>query len=398
MLILFLNTLVVLALPQEGAEGKWKYAVPAAADGFHHPPLRVLPLSTTRPDDVRDEVKYRGTRRRYAQFHYGNPATVRIAVVLDERGEGQFDLFVDANRNRVIEAEELVPGMGPSWQVPLAAVLQDGGKQSRYDRQVLFRYGPATRSLSYATCGFLAGKVKMPGEAARVRRMDGDANGLFADAQDRVWIDLEGYDRWDPVDHQFPFAPVLTLNKQRYVVQSDPGGERFQLRPLEGVGTIRLRQLNLQEGVVVDSITATLNSKDGIVATLTGLDTPVTLPVGDYTFTSLTLALRKNGALTSYVFSSQAVGGTWNRLEKNGSLSLDPLGTPRLEVSVNHEQLAAGADLMIQPQLYTATGLVINTVYHGRERPVLTDGSIRATMLVHSSDGTRLGERTSGFA
>jgi hypothetical protein len=394
-----ISLLTCLLLLQPPAQGKWAYTVPAATDAFHHAPLRILPLSDQRPPDVTEEVKYQGSKQRYAQFHYGNPSSTRVAVVLDDLSAGRFDLYVDANRNRVIESAERVNSSNLSWQLPLAAVILEGTVQTRFPRQVLFRYGPATRSLSYATCGFLEGETSIAGETLRVRRVDGDANGLFADAQDRVWIDLDGFGRWDPIDHQFPFVPVLTLNKQRYVAQSDAGGERFLLRPLEGIGKVQLQRPRIPAGATVEAVSATLYSKDGIVATLTNFDTPTVLPVGEYAFTGLTLVLRQGEAETSYVFSANGTDSLrWHKLEKNGSLTLDPAGTPRLEIGLSDDnEVKAGNDLLIQPQFYTGTNLLINIIFPGRDRPVFSDGP-RARIRLLAGDRSKIAESSSGFA
>ena len=81
----------------------------------------------------------------------------------------------------------------------------------------------------------------MDGRPVQVRRVDGDANGLLADPQDRVWIDLDGDGQWQPVGEQFLFTPILKLNNQRYALRGDSRGERLELVPLMGVGAVSLK-------------------------------------------------------------------------------------------------------------------------------------------------------------
>ena len=66
------------------ADTLWRYVVPSPGDPHEHPPLRVLALSSEKPDDLKETVHYRGSRQRYAQLRYGNPRSVRVVVVLDE--------------------------------------------------------------------------------------------------------------------------------------------------------------------------------------------------------------------------------------------------------------------------------------------------------------------------
>src|SRR5262245_43628525 len=80
----------------------WQYVVPKPGEPFEHPPLRALALSDQRPEDLKEEVTYRGKKRRYGQIRYGSPSSVRVAVVVDEIAPGEVDLYVDAKRSRII--------------------------------------------------------------------------------------------------------------------------------------------------------------------------------------------------------------------------------------------------------------------------------------------------------
>src|SRR5262249_19466659 len=173
--------------PAPAADTTWRYVVPPPGDPDEHPPLRVLALSGEKPDDLKETVRYRGTRQRYAQLRYGNARSTRVVVVLDELSATEADLYVDADRNRVIEATERVPGTGGTCRLPLGVAVTEGGGTRLLRRQVIFRVGRVGRTLSYATCGYVEGKAQLGNTAVAVRRVDGDGNGLFADAQDRLW-------------------------------------------------------------------------------------------------------------------------------------------------------------------------------------------------------------------
>src|SRR3954452_16523138 len=103
-------TLVALALcaapPAEA--GAWLFVLPPPGDPFEHPPFRALVLGREKPEDVTEEVRYRGSSRRYAQVRFGSPASVRVTVVVDEAAPGDVDLFMDANRDRKIDERDRV--------------------------------------------------------------------------------------------------------------------------------------------------------------------------------------------------------------------------------------------------------------------------------------------------
>ena len=136
------------------------------------------------------------------------------------------------------------------WRLPLG--VAHGRQRDRADgpRAVVFRLGASGRTLGYAAAGYLEGAVSLGDKGERIHRVpypppgraasDGDGNGLLADTQDRLWIDLNGDGRFDPAAEQFLFATVLNLDGARYVVRSDELGSRLAIEPLMGTGTLRL--------------------------------------------------------------------------------------------------------------------------------------------------------------
>ena len=74
-------TFFMLATPAYGSD--WQFVLPPAGAEHEHPPLRAIPLSTEKPDDLKEKAEYRGASRRYAQLRYGSPGAARVAVVLD---------------------------------------------------------------------------------------------------------------------------------------------------------------------------------------------------------------------------------------------------------------------------------------------------------------------------
>lgn len=393
MLSVMLNLLLTLPHASD-----WKYVTPPVKEVFHHPALRLLTLSNSKPEDLEEKANYRGTSRRYGQFHYGNAQSTRVTVVLDDRGNGLFDFYIDTRRRRVIHNEDRQADNATSWEIALDAVFSEGALSTPYPRRVLFQYGKTTRTLSYATCGYMEGAVQVDDETLKARRVDADANGLFADPQDRLWINLEGYDRWDPVAHQFPFAPVVTLRQQRYIVQADAIGERLQLKPLEGVGKLSIAVPKLRPGVSVVSLHAILTSKDGIMASFNAMDKEQTLPVGEYACTSLHLALKDGEKIWSYLFTIvDQERLIWTSLKKNEKKSIDVLGEPLLSVGLNDDDsTTAGENMIVQPILRTGQGLVVSTVYYGVDQPVFT--TVDRAIIECRSNEKPFASTTSGFA
>jgi hypothetical protein len=379
----------------------WSYAARAEV----RPVYRFVPLAATKPEDLREDVRYRGTARKYAQVRYGSDDSRRVVVVVDEVGPAGFDLYVDADRDRVIGAKDRVAGAGKERAAPLDAETPRGTLLLHERRTVQWRLGAAGKTIGLATLGHVGGSVVVAGKRYDARRVDGNANGFFADAADRLWIDLDGDGRWDPLGEQFPFAPVLTLNRQRYGVRGDAAGTRLAFEPLTSEGRVRLRLGGLDPGATVLKVDVMLAGEDGSAFAVSALDTPSVLPTGRYAVGSVALSVLPAGAAqpTHFVFSHVGVGTTlrWRELKKDEELTLDPIGTLRFALDVEKEHLrrSPGQTIRVQPQLFTADGLLINSCSLGDADASARHGNHRqCTVTCRDAKGQALDRQASGFA
>jgi hypothetical protein len=381
---------------------EWRTVVPSLGEPFDHAPPSALALRGERPEGLKETVRYRGSHRRYAHLIYGRGRTAGVAIVLDEIGPGRFDLYVDANRDNTITDKDRMKGEGLSWRAPLAAVLHEGDVVHEYPRTVFFRYGPVSRSLAVATCGYLEGRTRLGDREVTVRRVDGDANGLFGDSRDRVWVDVNGDGKWDEVEEQFLFTPIVRLNERRFAVRADDRGQRLAFAVLEGTGKVRLALPRGVRAEQVEEIQATVQSRDGVTGRLNGLDQEVSLPAGEYRLTTVLLSLKdpKGDAAWGFVFNDN--GGKeprWHTLTKNGSLTLEPVGALDFSVDVQDGKTTCrpGDQLSVRPGLYTADGLLIERAYRGRFESNPFGGGCHGTIRLR--DGERvLDTVASGFA
>lgn len=393
------------------AKDNWQFVLPDPGTEHEYPPPRAIALANEKPDDVKEEAEYRGASRRYAQLRYGSPSAPRVAIVVDQIAPGEVDLYVDTNRDRTIAADERCTGEGRLWRVPLDMHYARRDEFDVYPRELVFRLGSTGRTLSYAAAGFLEGTLPLPeGEGILVRRMDGDANGFFTDSQDRLWIDLNGDGRWDAVEEQFLYSPILTLAGERYSLRSDERGTRLALARLEGTGTVRLTvhqkpsPASKEAGVLgrVAEIAVTLVGRDGSAVGLRGANAEATVPIGEYRVSAVACTLDDpaGGASWNFVFSDNQGGDAkrWHELKKGDRLTIDPL--EKIEFAAGHWQTGGacrpGDDLTFQPKLLTIDGLLINTCYRG-SHDTGRDGTC-ATIKLTASDGALLSTAQSGFA
>lgn len=387
-----------------GSEGQWRAVEPDRGGVFEHPPMRAIGLMATKPEDVVEKVEYRGKRQRYGQIRFGSPSSTRVTVVVDEVGPGAVDLYVDADRNRKIDARDKVEGQGRTWRVPVSAQFVEAETNRDEEHTIAFRLGATGRILSAAVVGYREGAVEIGGKTCPARRTDADMDGSYASADDRIWIDLDGDGSFDPVSEQFLYRPVLTVGADRHVVRGDLFGNRLALEPLEGTGTValELKRPGLEERV--SEINVLLVGRDGSAVGIKGLEDETNVPVGEYRLSALSVSLTDpdGGPAWHFVFSEpyDHKVNIWHKVGKNQKLAIDPIGTLALSAEINDppEDRKAGEAVTVQPRLYTGDGLLINAGYRGSPTAPGADHQTTSTVMLASPDGRTIDSVHSGFS
>jgi hypothetical protein len=323
--------------------------------------------------------------------------------VVDEVAPNDVDLYIDADRRGTITAKDRVQGDNLMWRVRLQAVVPEGVVLRQMPRTVFFRYHPAAQKLSVATCGYWEGQVTLNGKSVTVRRVDGDANGLLADPQDRIWVEVNRDGAPDAAGTEFPFAPILRLGEQRFAVCADEKGKRLHLAPLQGSGTLRLALPEALKPDQVEEIEVRVQSRDGVMVAVRNLEAAITVPSRDYRITALRLTLKdpNGGPAWGYIFGDKdGKAFRWRRLETGATLVLDPIGRLDFTAAIGdgkHEG-RAGELLSVSPALYTGDGLLIERVYRGKFVSVPSDSGCAGQVALAGQDGRILDSARTGFA
>jgi hypothetical protein len=397
--------IAIAADREPNAPNGWQYVAESGEPGFDLLQLQKLACFDERPENVIEMVTYHGTKRRFAQLRYGSPNSNRVTIVIDEREGGEFDLYVDRNRNRTIESKDLVDGNGPWRTTALAVEILKDEIAEHVPRRIRIRRNAIDGGLSFATTGYLQGHVELGGRMIAVRRVDGDGNGFFADHRDRLWLDLDGDGKWDPFSEQFPLLPVMKLQDRRYALRSDAIGSRLSLEEITGVGTVRLALPTLRAGTEVADLEVTLMGDDGSAYAMRGVEEAVQVPIGKYAVTALSLSLRRTGESLPWNFvfsrSDPPADGHWHVVRRDTEVAVDPIGTLRftLEFPNGEGSFPTGKTISVAPRLYTHEGLLINSCSIGK-----TDGRANygsgpaADVRLLSAKAVTLETHQSGFA
>ena len=244
-----------------------------------------------------------------------------------------------------------------------------------------------------------------PARSLAARRVDGDGNGLLADAQDRLWIDLNGDGRFDPSSEQFLYTSVLNLDGSRYVVLSDELGSRLAFEPLIGTGTLQLARAGNGPSSPAKAVEmhATAISRDGSVFAVTGSE-PATVPAGEYRLGTVTMALDdpKTGQRWSFVFSDGGGQGpapvVQGRKGRRGHDRPDRHAEVRADAQGSDQRGPARRGRRLRPALYTGDGLLIVVAYCGNPVSPAIQEILGARIALMTADGKTLATAHSGFS
>ncbi len=390
----------------QAAEPQWRYVVPEIGGPMEHPPLRELSLSERKPPDLKESAHYRGSRRQYAEFRFGRVGSTLVTVVLDRVSATETDVYVDRNRDRVIEDSERLAGRGPKYHIPLSVETPKGSRIEKISRTVVLRLGRAGRSLSYATAGYIEGTLSVDGRQVPVRRVDANGNGGMADPVDLLWLNWKRDGQWNPFTDRLPLMPIVQVEGQRYVVRSDWAGERLSLEKLEGSGEM---QLSLPPGKSRRDfleIHLMLGGRDGSIAKLELAPDRAEVPVGDYSPYELTVVAKDPAGGPPWAFFLGREfdwGGTGASrgyaVKAKGHVLIHPLDHWTLDAKPDHGDLRyrPGEAITVRPRLETADHLTLRSCY----RSDRSDSSARhpgAEIRLLTAGGKTLDSALSGFS
>lgn len=392
---------VALLIAAPALAQDWRYHAPEAADRL---PVRCsVNLQTTEKAraDVTVELPEPDDELRFASITFGSPGAIPFTFAVG-RYDGDMRLWVDRNRDRVLAKDEEIKGAKGRWSTRLNVLIL-GEKDRRYvARDVVIAWNDLLRSLSITAPGHIEGTAQLGAKTVRVRRMDGNANGLLTDRRDHLWIDLDGDGAFDPFEERFPWRSALRLDGHRYTALSDPFGDSLRFAEVKETGEVALVRRPASVKGEIEQVSVLLQGRDGSAFTIEGVDKPVALPAGEYRIQMVTLSMQGGAMPLTFVFSDS--GGRdkkrWYKVGAERRLDLDPVG--RLEFSADLKRKNAvfrpGDDVDIDPRLYTEDGLLINTCFTGFVNRGYTWGGPEASIELKTAKGKVVDTASSGFA
>jgi hypothetical protein len=281
-------------------------------------------------------------------------------------------LFVDLNRNRAFEPDEEMPSAAGSaadpWQLDLDAEFVIGSNQFEHmRRRVAIRVNPTTNATEMATLGCLRGTTPIDNRSVAVLRVDCNANGLWFDTEDRVWIDVNGDSRFAPLQEKFGCRTTCTLAGTPYAVAADDRGATFRLERIEGTGTLVPVCACDDEQGRVTGCQATLVSNTGVHVFLRDASSAVEVPVGTYRLHAVQVTLSDARGHWRMVFAhdTSTKSPIWE-VRKGEKIDIPLIGELTLGANKSLRQPHGERILVVTPHVTTSTGLYVTICLMGQ--------------------------------
>lgn len=358
-----------------------------------------LRLSADRPDDLEIDLPHLAVNVRFAEFVYGALQSRRVAVVVAKSdGNDEPIVYVDTQRARSINRHDRIERSGPIYCVALAAEQVIGSDVAHFPRNVLLEIaGDHVRLATETTCEHSL--QLSDGRRWQARQIDGNANGMYADPQDLIEVDVNGDRRFDPFSETFPFRPVMRIQGIRYIARGDPFGTQLAVEPSTATGRLQLAARPQGDHDRLVSVHMTIAGKDGSIFSVSGTESATDIPVGFYAPNGLILSIdaERDGRTWEYIFSRYGSIRDADCFEigPGETTTYDPIGQVTISAEVKYSATGDMSTCRVQPRLYTGSGLLINRCRVG-------DGSWKmqpeCAIALLDEAGNTVAHSTSGFA
>lgn len=332
---------LLLAMPPDTSE--WRFVDEPSRDGRSMLTFRTVELAAAPATPLaKDEKPPAGSK--FGSVRIGPGGERRLGVVwhaasgtlwFDADGDGRFSPAErHALGDKPIEAKVKVP-------------VGDGPKR---EHTVLIR--KRLDGVAWAVRGYTTGSVVVNGKQVAAILADGDADGCFDGAgADRVWLDLDGDGKFDPLTEQFPLGTAITAGGTAVLIRPRPDGlaAEARVRPNE-TGSLRV-EVALRPKATVAEFAANYVSEYGELVVVKDVDKPVTLPAGKYRIDSLRLKLVDgDGKVWQYTFS--AGERTYGVEVAKGKQAIHkPVDGLRITISFDSATVAPGESMFVSPNI-----------------------------------------------
>jgi hypothetical protein len=325
-------------------------------------------------------------------FRYGDASSRAVIIQFDPEDPTQ--LWVDTNRNKKFSAAESFTRKDDAgvWFLDLKAEHGERQRQTS-SQQIRIRRDAESNKFHIATAGVRRGQADFNGQPRDALIEDRNGNGLWFDAEDRLFVDIDGNGKISRLRERLPCHGMRKIRGQLYAIAGNADGDSISLTPVTGSGKL-IPMIQLADpSAKIKSISGQLGSATGIGIRIDTIDQPIEVPVGDWHVENLQIEAADENGTFHFVFAksgSKKLVSIANGDEKE----IELIGEMELSASVNVQREDSKTNLTIIPSLTTASGCYLVQSKTGK-RSATSDNRLNA----YSRDWQRdLEAGSSGFS
>lgn len=329
-----------------------------------------LSLANTPAEDIQIHAMIDPAEFGFGEWHFGDSASTRVAVLAKVRDGEIHRIFIDHNRDRIFRASEelsIQTTDKKAWITPLSAELRTGGRAVHSNRQIAISLKPVSGKLRINSLGYAEGKLTIGEESISTRRLDTDGDGLPTGPRDQILLDLDGDGKFAPIAERKLVRNFLQINGTRYSVFSDPFGQSLKINPAANPGRVQFLfspktadgQIAPSNECVIDRFEGSLQDESGMLIAIRLNQGRIEVPVGRYCISNLLVQVRdRENTLWRATFARGKSRG-WFEIEANQKIDIKLLDRIEFDVSAVSQKSDWSQQTYLQPSLYTNNGLVV---------------------------------------
>jgi hypothetical protein len=318
---------------------------------------------------------------KFSTLSLGPGGSTRIVLAWDQEKEV---IWVDTNIDgRLADEEKFKLGKAA---VEVAVTIGFGDQKEK--RTILIR--KRSEGLASAIRGYMSGQIRLNGKNYSSILTDGNADGCFdSAAHDRIWIDLNQDNQFDPLTEQFPLGTALKYQGVSHLIASNAQGTQVTIRPRPSEsGTLRATLTRLPQSKVLE-VNAQFVSEWGELIAVTKLNEPISIPEGKYRIDSLSLRVKDTqGQIWNYSFTGNQKYNL--KIERNKEFTYDLVDGLKVTMQLHPDRPGKEiTGIRVEPNVVTESGLYLTDCWHveslgersnliGRSNPVTAKLQLKA--------------------
>ncbi len=320
-----------------------------------------LAMQENVPQDISIEAMVDPGMCQFAQWHFGDSRSNRVALLVERDGAEVSRVFLDMDRDRNIEADEELSIQihgGKVWIASLAAKVGEGDDLESVTRQIAIY--PRKDRVRIRTLGFAKGEIEIAAQTYSVRRLDTDGDGIPVGNKDQLWVDLNSDGEFDQISERFNMADHLNVAGQRFIVRSDRIGHSLTLTPQTDLGQLIFNLELADKTATIEKLEGTLRDENGMLIAVRLTGEPISVPTGRYCLENLVLQVRDQKDATWRMTLSREFDMGWIEVSSGGTQQVSLLdGFEFTGAPIHEDDEYTGFQSHVIPQVYTNRGLAI---------------------------------------